>query len=52
MKDQVAIVVRELGLDEALPMAAAVRAANETLGFSSQGPLPAQVERILAAISS
>ena len=40
----------ELVIDAALPMAAAIKQANDTMGLPSQGPLPQQVAALVAAL--
>ena len=50
LKQKVQIFTRELSIDESLPMAAAVRAANLAIGLDTEGPLPSQVDKIISAL--
>jgi NAD(P)H-dependent FMN reductase len=49
LKQKLEQVLIYLGMDVTLPMATAVKRANEAMGISPEGPLPAQVDRLLAA---
>ena len=40
----------KLELDDALPMVKAIEKANAAAGLTAEGPLPAQVDRLLAAL--
>ena len=50
MASKLARIKRELGIDASLPMAAALKRANEAMGVTGDGPLPAQVERLMAML--
>lgn len=50
MAEKVSLVTAELGLDEGLPVAKAVAAANEAIGIEGEGPLAAQVARLLVEL--
>jgi len=47
MADKVARIKLELGLDEALPLAAAVKAANEAMGLEPGGSMAEQVATLI-----
>lgn len=49
MKQKVEQVLVHLGMDVSLPLATAVKRANEAMGMEPEGPLPAQVDRLLTA---
>ena len=49
---KVARIKRELVLDESLPMATAVKQANEMMGIAAEGPLPAQVDKLLEVMGA
>jgi hypothetical protein len=50
MAERVSLVKAQLGLDEGLPVAKAVAAANEAIGIEGEGPLAAQVARLLVEL--
>ena len=50
MADKLKSIRQELVIDAALPMAAAIKQANDTMGLPSQGPLPQQVAALVAAL--
>ena len=50
MSEKIAFIASELGLEEGLPVAKAVAAANEAMGIVSKGPMAAQVARLLTEI--
>ncbi len=50
MADKLSLIKSELMMAPSLPMAAAVKAANAQMGLGAEGPLPAQVERLLKAL--
>ena len=50
MSEKIAFIASELGLEEGLPVAKAVAAANEAMGIVSKGPMAAQVARLMTEI--
>jgi hypothetical protein len=50
MAEKVSLVTAELGLDEGLPVAKAVAAANEAMGIEGEGPLAAQLAKLLVEL--
>jgi hypothetical protein len=51
LADKVARIKLELGLDEALPLAPAVTAANEAMGLGQGGSIADQVAELLMQLS-
>jgi hypothetical protein len=50
MSEKIAFIASELGLEEGLPVAKAVAAANEAMGIVSKGSMAAQVARLMTEI--
>jgi hypothetical protein len=50
MSEKIAFIASELGLEDGLPVAKAVAAANEAMGIVSKGPMAAQVARLMTEI--
>ena len=51
LAEKVARIKLELGLDEALPLAPAVTAANEAMGLGQGGSIADQVAELLMQLS-
>ena len=50
MAEKVAFIASELGLEDGLPVAKAVAAANEAMGIISKGPMAVQVARLMIEV--
>ena len=50
MSEKIAFITSELGLEEGLPVAKAVAAANEAMGIISKGPMAVQVARLMIEV--
>jgi hypothetical protein len=50
MSEKIAFITAELGLEEGLPVAKAVAAANEAMGIVSKGPMATQVARLMTEV--
>lgn len=51
LADKVARIKRELGLDEALPLGPAIKAANEAMGLEPEGVMAEQVTSLLQQLN-
>ena len=50
LAQKVELIRRELALEPSMPMAAAIRAANDAMGLAASGSLPAQCDALLQAM--
>jgi len=50
MAEKVGLIKLELSLPQATSMAGAVKQANDKMGIIGDGPLPSQVDKLLAAM--